>query len=54
MKARELNKLAVLRICTTEIMENCRSHARLMMKMAIGMATCGDGCDGNLSISSSA
>jgi hypothetical protein len=54
MKAGILGSLAMLRICTTEIMENCRSHARLMMKMAIGMATCGDGCDGNLPISSSA
>ena len=36
MNTRVLDNLAVLCICTTEIMENCRSRARLMMKMAIG------------------
>jgi len=36
MKTRVLDKLAVLRICTTEIIENRRSDARHMMKMAIG------------------
>jgi hypothetical protein len=36
IETRILDKLGVLRICTTEIIETCRSYARLMMKMAIG------------------